>query len=121
MQTSVIPMSVTPGEARPSNGKLLLPIVISVPLKNLQFVPSRFGSDAKVNLFVSVFDADGRNLGVQRFITSAHAKRDETTDHGDLIQNATLKLTKGRAHTIVVAVHDQVTDSVGVAKQRIEF
>lgn len=121
MQTSAIPMSVTPGEPRPSNGKLLLPVVISVPLKNLQFVPSHFGSDAKVNLFVSVFDADGRNLGVQRFITSAHAKRDEATDHGDLIQNATLRLTKGRAHTIVVAVHDQVTDSVGVAKQRIEF
>jgi VWFA-related protein len=121
MQTSVIPMSVTPGQPRPSNGKLLLPIVISVPLKGLQFIPSRFGSDANVNLFVSVFDADGRNLGVQRFITSAHAKRDETTDHGELIQNATLKLTKGRAHTIVVAVHDQVTDSVGVAKQRIEF
>jgi hypothetical protein len=28
---------------------------------------------------------------------------------------------QGRAHTIVVAVHDQVTDSVGVARQRIEF
>jgi hypothetical protein len=123
MQTSVIPMSVTPGEPRPSNanGKVLLPVAISVPLKSLQFVPSRSGSDAKVNLFVSVFDANGRNLGVQRFITSAHAKRDETTDHGELIQNATLRLTKGRAHTIVVAVHDQVTDSVGVAKQRIEF
>ncbi|MEA2339585.1 MAG: hypothetical protein QOE82_3592 [Thermoanaerobaculia bacterium] len=121
MQTSVIPLSVTPGEPRPTNGKLLLPVAITVPLKNLQFVPSRHGSDARVNLFVSVFDSDGRNLGVQRFVTSAHAKRDETIDHGDLIQNATLRLTRGKAHTIVVAVHDQVTDSVGVAKQRIEF
>jgi VWFA-related protein len=121
MQTSVIPLSVTAGEPRSTNGKLLLPVAISVPLKNLQFIPSRSGSDAKVNLFVSIFDANGRNLGVQRFITSAHAKRDETTDHGDLIQNATLRLTRGRAHTIVVAVHDQVTDSVGVTKQRIEF
>jgi len=121
MQTSVIPLTVTPGQPRSKNGSLLLPVAITVPLKNLQFVPSRTGSDARVNLFVSVFDANGRNLGVQRFITSAHARRDETTDHGDLIQNATLRLTKGSAHTIVVAVHDQVTDSVGVAKQRIEF
>lgn len=121
MQTSIIPMSVTPGEARREKGRLLLPVAISVPLKNLQFVPSRNGSDARVNLFVSVFDANGRNLGVTRFVTSAHAKRDETTDHGDLIQNATLRLTEGSAHTIVVAVHDQVTDSVGVAKKRIEF
>jgi len=120
MQTTSIPLSVIAGEPRQEKGKLLLPVAISVPLKNLQFVPSRYGSDARVNLFVSVFDANGRNLGVTRFITSAHAKHDETTDHGDLIQNATLRLARG-AHTIVVAVHDQVTDSVGVAKQRIEF
>jgi VWFA-related protein len=121
MQTSVIPMSVTPGQPRAANGKLLLPVTISVALKDLQFVPSRWGSDAKVNLFVSVFDANGHNLGVQRFITSAHAKRGEPTDHGELIQNATLRLKRGTSHTIVVAVHDQVTDSVGVAKQRLEF
>ena len=121
MQTSVIPMSVTEGEPRQEKGGVLLPVTISVPLKNLQFVPSRTGSDARVNLFVSVFDENGRNLGVTRFVTSAHAKHDETTDHGDLIQNATLRLTRGSAHTIVVAVHDQVADSVGVAKQRVEF
>lgn len=121
MQTSVLPMSVTPGEPRSSNGKVLLPVAISVPLKNLQFVPSRTGSDAKVNVFVSVFDANGHNLFVQHFIASAHANRDESTDHGELIQNATLRLTRGTGHTIVVAVHDQVTDSVGVARQRIAF
>jgi VWFA-related protein len=121
MQTSVIPISVTPGEPQTSRGKTLLPIAISVLLKDLQFVPTRSGSDAKVNLFVSVFDANGRNLGVQRFVTGAHAKRGEATDHGELIQNATLRLSRGTSHTIVVAVHDQVTDSVGVAKQRIEF
>jgi len=120
MQTASIPLSVSAGEPRQEKGKLILPVAISVPLKNLQFVPSRTGSDARVNLFVSVFDANGRNLGVTRFVTSAHAKGDETTDHGDLIQNATLRLAKG-AHTIVVAVHDQVTDSVGVAKKRIEL
>jgi len=121
MQTSVIPLAITQGEARPKDGKVLLNVAIAVPLKNLQFVPSRHGSDARVNLFVSVFDSNGRNLGVQRFVTNAHAKRDETTDHGELIQNATLRLTKGSGHTIVVAVHDEVTDAVGVAKQRIEF
>jgi VWFA-related protein len=121
MQTSVIPMSVTPGQPHSVAGKLLLPVSISVPLKNLQFVPSRQGSDARVNLFVSVFDENGRNLGVQRFVTSTHARRDETTDHGDLVQTATLRLTPGKGHTIVVAVHDQVTDSVGVARQRIAF
>lgn len=121
MQASVIPLSVTPGQPRPKDGKVLLPVAITVPLKNLQFVPSRHGSDARVNLFVSVFDANGRNLGVQRFITNAHAKRDETTDHGELIQNATLRLTRGTGHTIVVAVHDDVTDAIGVAKKRIEF
>jgi VWFA-related protein len=121
MQASVIPLSVTQGEGRLKNGVVLLPVAISVPLKSIQFVPSRYGSDARVNLFVSVFDANGRNLGVQRFITNAHAKRDETMDHGELTQTATLRLTKGTGHTIVVAVHDEVTDAVGVAKQRIEF
>jgi VWFA-related protein len=121
MQASVLPLSVTAGEPRADGKKLLMNVAIAVPLKNLEFVPSREGSDARVNLFVSVFDAAGHNLGIQRFVTSAHAKRDETTDHGDLIQNATLRLTKGTGHTIVVAVHDQVTDAVGVARQHLEF
>lgn len=121
MQASVIPISVTPGEPRDSGGNVLLRVAIAVPLKSLQFIPTNLGSDARVNLFISVFDADGRNLGVQRFITGAHANRGETTDHGDLIQNATLRLTSGAAHTIVVAVHDQVTDSVGVARQHLAY
>lgn len=121
MQASVIPISMTPGEPRDSRGKVLLRVAISVPMKSLQFIPTRWGSDARVNLFISVFDANGRNLGVQRFITNTHANRDETPDHGDLVQTATLRLTRGTAHTIVVAVHDQVTDSVGVARQHLAY
>lgn len=122
MQASSIPLTIRTSETH--NGKdgvLLLPVAITVPLKFLQFVPTRSGNEARVTLFISVFDEDGKTLGVQSFATRAHAPHGEPTNHGELTHTALVRLTPGTAHTIVVAIHDQLTDAVGVVKQRIEI
>jgi hypothetical protein len=122
MQASSIPLTITTRPAQQGkNGAMLLPVAITVPLTYLQFVPARSGSEALVTLFISVFDEDGRTLGVQSFTTKAHAPRDERTNHGELTYTALVRLNPGAIHTIVVAIHDQLTDAVGVVKQRIEF
>ncbi len=122
MQASSIPLTVRTSEAqKEKDGVLLLPVAITVPLRFLQFVPTRSGNEARVTLFISVFDGDGKTLGVQSFATRAHAPRDEPTNHGELTHTALVRLTPGTAHTIVVAIHDQLTDAVGVVKQRIKI
>ncbi|HEY4641236.1 MAG TPA: VWA domain-containing protein, partial [Thermoanaerobaculia bacterium] len=94
MQASSFPLTFKTGVLRTAKGgETLLPVFITVPLKNLQFVPSRSGSEARVALFVSVFDEDGKTLGVQSFETRAHANRDEPTNHGELTHTALIRLT----------------------------
>jgi VWFA-related protein len=122
MQASAFPLTFTTGAPRKGKGgETLLPVFITVPLKNLQFVPARSGNEARVSLFVSVFDEDGKTLGVQKFETRAHAGHDEPTNHGELTHTALIRLTPGTVHTVVVAIHDQITDAIGVVKQRIDF
>jgi VWFA-related protein len=122
MQPSAFPLTFTTGAPRKAkDGETLLPVFITVPLKNLQFVPARSGNEARVSLFVSVFDEDGKTLGVQSFETRAHAEHDEPTNHGELTHTALIRLTPGTIHTVVVAIHDQITDAVAVVKQRIDF
>jgi VWFA-related protein len=122
MQASAFPLTFKTGAPRKGKGgETLLPVFISVPLKNLQFVPARSGNEARISLFVSVFDEDGKTLGVQRFETRAHAAHDEPTNHGELTHTALIRLTPGTVHTVVVAIHDQITDAIGVVKQRIDF
>ena len=122
MQASAFPLTFTTGAPRKSKGgETLLPVMITVPLKNLQFVPARSGNEARLSLFISVFDEDGKTLGVQTFETRAHAAHDEPTNHGELTHTALIRLTPGTVHTVVVAIHDQITDAVAVVKQRIDF
>ncbi len=122
MQASSIPLTFKTGVAREGkDAAMLLPVAITVPLRYLQFVPARTGSEARVFLFISVFDEDGKTLGVQSFATRAHARHDEPTNHGELTHTALIRLNPGTVHTIVVAIHDEITDAVGVLKQRVEF
>ena len=120
VQTSTIPLSVTTGSPNSVRGKTLVPLSVSVPLRNLQFIPGFNGSNAQVEFYVSVFE-DGRNLGVQHYTTKAHAKGNSPTSEGVLTHNATLRLRSGRQHTIVVAIHDQVSDAVAYSSREITF
>jgi VWFA-related protein len=122
MQASSIPLTFRTTEPRKATGgEMVLPVIITVPLKNLQFVPTRSGGEARVSFFISIFDEEGKTLGVQTFETRLHSAHGESTDHGELTHTALIRLTPGTVHTAVAAIHDQITDAVGVVKQRISF
>jgi VWFA-related protein len=120
VQTSTIPLSVTTGSPSNVRGKTLVPLSVSVPLRSLQFIPGFNGSNAQVDFYVSVFE-DGRNVGVQHFTTKAHANGNSPTSEGQLTHSATLRLRSGRQHTVVVAIHDQVSDAVAYSSREITF
>lgn len=121
MQSSAIPLKVEVGAAKSQAGRTLVPVNTTVPLKRFQFVPGSKDWTAKIDFYVSVFDANGKNLGLQRFVTTAHAAGDQSDSAGELTQAATLQLKPGRPATVVVAVRDQVTDTFGISTQRVNF
>jgi len=120
VQSSTIPLSVTTGSPSNAKGRTLVPLSVSVPLRNLQFIPGSNGSNAQVDFYVSVFE-DGKNVGVEHYTTKAHAKGDSPTADGQLTHSATLRLRSGRQHTVVVAIHDQVSDAVAYSSRELTF
>jgi VWFA-related protein len=120
VQSSTIPLSVMTGSPSDAKGRTLVPLSVSVPLRNLQFIPGANGSNAQVDFYVSVFE-NGKNVGIEHYTTKAHANGDSPTADGQLTHSATLRLRRGRQHTVVVAIHDQVSDAVAYSSREITF
>ena len=119
IQNASIPLSAAAGQVKQLDGGMLVPIEARIPFKDLQFTPDANGWSAHVDLYVSVFDDQGRNLSINRFTTTANAPT--AAAEGELVHNATVKLRGAKPHTIVLAVRDQTTDAVGMWRQTIRF
>lgn len=119
MQNVSISLAATAGEVRPLDGGMVVPIEVKIPLKDLQFTPDAKGWSAHVDLYVSIFDARGKNLSLTRYTTIANAPEAAAT--GELIHHANVKLTNGNPHTIVFAVRDQTSDAVGMWRKSVHF
>jgi VWFA-related protein len=118
--STTIPLSMSTGQPSSMRDKTFVPLSVSVPLRNLQFIPDSKGSNAQIDFYVSVFE-DGKNIGLERYTTKAHAKGDSSTADGQLTHSGTLRLRRGRQHTIVVAIHDQVSDAVAYSSRELAF
>lgn len=120
MQQGSIPINIVTGASSPHDGGLLVPLSATVAAKNLQFIPTGDGSVARVDLYVSLFDDRGRKLTGNHYTREAHAKGGTEAD-GDFVETHQLLIKPGASYRVVVAVHDQVTDGIGIASQNIRF
>ncbi len=113
MQASSLPLEVTIGSpVEKAKTELLVPISVSVPTRNLTFVP---GAAAPVEVFFSLFDADGRNISLLRF------DREAKSGGESFVERHALKLRKGRQYRVVIAIRDPLTDAFGIAQQAVRF
>jgi VWFA-related protein len=122
MQQSSIPIDIITGNSTPSGaaGTVAVPLQATVPAKNLQFVPTENGSIARVDLYVSVFDERGRRISGNQLTREAHADNGTETA-GNFVESRQLVLRRGIPYRVVVAVHDQVTDAIGIASKTVRF
>jgi hypothetical protein len=114
MQRSTMTVSVATGIVKQADGTATVPILVRVPAKSLQFIPSGRDAVAVVEVFISVFDDHGRLIASFATAREAHAQNG-TEAAGDFIEHDSVKLRRNGAYKVVVAVHDQTTDSVGIA------
>jgi VWFA-related protein len=122
LQPSSIPVNLTTGpvEAGDAAGSVLVPVHAQVSAKELQFVPGNDGSIARVDFFLSVFTDGGRLVRTFRTVREARAKNGTEND-GNFIESHALRLKKGAPYRVVVAVHDQVSDAVGIRSATVRF
>jgi len=122
MQPSSIPLNVTTGAAAAGDvkGAVLVPIHAAVPAKELQFLPAADGSVARVDVFVSIFSDRGHLIRTFRTVREAHSQPGAEGE-GNFVESRSLRLRKGVPYRIVVAMHDQVSDAVGIKSQDVQF
>jgi VWFA-related protein len=120
MQQSSIPIAIVTGSSAPQGNGVVVPLSATVPAKNLQFIPTDKGSVARVDLYVSLFDDHGRRISGNHFTREAHAENGTETN-GNFVETHELLLKRGVPYRVVVAVHDEVTDAIGIATKTVRF
>ncbi len=117
---SSIPINIVTGSSAPQDGGVLVPLHATVAAKNLQFIPTADGSVARIDLYVSVFDDRGRKVTGNHFTREAHAANGTESD-GNFVETRQLLVKRGVPYRVVVGVHDQVSDAVGITSQTVRF
>jgi VWFA-related protein len=120
MQHLAIPIEIVAGNSTPRDGGVIVPLQATVAAKNLQFIPTGNDSVAKVDFYVSVFDDRGRVVSRNHVTREAHAPSG-TEANGNFIENRQLLVKRGVPYRVVVGVHDQVTDAIGISSRTVQF
>ena len=122
MQPSTIPVGLTTGTGAAADvaGAVVVPIYTAVPAKQLQFIPTGDKSVARVDFFVSIFGESGRLIRTFRTVREAQAKPGSEGE-GNFVETRSVRLRKGVPYRLVVAVHDQVTDAIGITSKTVRF
>ncbi|HEY4642334.1 MAG TPA: hypothetical protein VII75_13390, partial [Thermoanaerobaculia bacterium] len=120
MQQSTIPISLIVGEPLHRGIVALVPLKASMSMESLQYITDDRGSRTRLHVYVSIFDADGRNLTVAKSFADIAVKPNETASGPMTVTIPALALAKG-SYKIVVAVRDELTDHIGVTTKRLEF
>lgn len=75
---------------------------------------------ARVDFYVSLFDDRGRKVTGTHNTREAHATNGTESD-GDFVETRQLLIKRGIPYRVVVGIHDQVTDAIGIASQTVRF
>ena len=120
MQQLTIPVSIVTGVSSPHDGGVLIPLQATVSAKSLQFIPTGDESVAHVDFFFDLFDERGREVTGSHITREAHTASGKESE-GSFVDSHQLLIKPGAAYRVVVGVHDQVTDAIGIASQTIRF
>jgi VWFA-related protein len=120
-EASMLPVTLTTEKPEPQKerGAMLVPFQAKIPVSKLQFLPNGEKWNAKLDIYVSVFDDRGKNLAFNRFTTSATASSANPDPSGTFTYRNGILLRKGETHRIVVAFRDRATDLTGFAESMV--
>jgi hypothetical protein len=118
---SSLPVTLRTEKAEPQKrGTVLVPFRATIPISKLQFLPDGQKWNASFDIYVSVFDADGKNLSFNRFSTSATAPSATVDPAAKFTYRNGVIVRKGPQQRLVVAFRDRATDAVGVAESVVQ-
>jgi VWFA-related protein len=118
MQPSTMPVSLIVGVPRFRGEVAVVPIQATMSMESLQYITDARGSRTRLHVYVSIFDADGRNITLSKSFVDVSVQPNESATGPMTVTIPPLALTKG-TYRVVVALRDELTDHVGLVSQKI--
>jgi len=117
---ATLPVTLMTEAAQPQKrGEVLVPFQAKIAVSKLQFLPNGEKWSARIDIYVSVFDENGKNITLNRVTTSATADSANPDPNGTFTYRNGILIRGGQRHRLVVAFHDQATDAVGLAESMV--
>jgi VWFA-related protein len=120
MQPATLPIAAQAAAAVYTKGVGRVPLEVSIPMDRLQYLPDAEGSRGRFNVYVSIFDAMGRNVGLARIPQDVTLRENEQRAGKRIVVTIPpMELAKGD-YRVVVAVRDELTEAVGLTIEKFK-
>lgn len=117
-----LPVSVRLEPSSPKGERVLLPIVTILPMERVTMIPIDGQYVGRVHVYVSVFDADGNNIGFHhqlQEVTLSPAEFEHVSD-GVFRYKMNVNLDRGRFR-VVITLRDELSNEIGSASETVEI
>jgi VWFA-related protein len=121
MQSNSLGVTLAMGTPAADGSDVKVPIEVKVPFRSVQFLPGKEGVVADLVVYVSVFNDIGKNLVASSFPLKPSFKSGKPDMNGVMVYRNAITLRKGERQRVVVAVRDNVTDTIGMATNVVKF
>jgi VWFA-related protein len=119
MQPSTMAVDLVVGEPQYRGIVALVPIEAAMSMESLQYITDARGSRTRLHVYVSIFDAEGRNIILSKSWADISIQPNESATGPMTVTIPPLALNKG-TYRVVVAVRDELTDHVGLVSRKIK-
>jgi VWFA-related protein len=117
-----LPVKVEIGSAVPREKGVSVPVFTSLAMNKLTVIPMDGDYVGRVHVYVSVFDADGKNQGFNHQLQEVRIPRSqyEAIGTSNFHYKLNVQLGKG-AFTIVITLRDDLSNEIGSASEAVSI
>jgi hypothetical protein len=117
-----LPVKVKLGSAEPREKGVSVPVFTSLAMDKLTVIPMDGDYVGRVHVYVSIFDADGKNQGFNHQMQEVRIPRAqyEALGTSNFKYKLNVQLGKG-AFTIVITLRDDLSNEIGSASEAVSI
>lgn len=115
-----LPVSVEVGRTMTGEASLVVPVTAALPMGKVTVIPADGKLAGRVHVYVSVFDAEGNNIGFDHHLQEVRLSPFEYEHAGLFRYTMRVRLAKG-AFKVLVTLRDDLSNEIGSAVQALQL
>ena len=117
-----LPVKLVVGIPDSKDRELVVPVTAEMPMNLLTIVPHDGDYAGRVHIYLSIYDADGNNVGYHHFVQELSVDRNDYSclATASFRYHTTVGLKPG-LFTILVTLRDDITNEIGMAVHNVKL